>query len=446
MAAQPERRLKPVDKLEPFRQGRRSVRIGLVLIVVFFGGFGAWAAIAPLAGAVIVPGTVKIANYRKTVQHLEGGIVKEILVKDGDKVKKGQPLIALDEVRAAATVDVLQVQLDALIARAARLQAERQRLVAVNFPKSLVGRAGDARVAAVLAAENEFFKARRQLVDSQVSLLRAQNKEALDEIRQLDAQMRSADQYLALTKKQLEMNEDLYKKNFVAYTRVIDVQRQMAEKEEKRGEYGANLSQARQRVGDRELRIVSLYEGYAKDASDELKDVESRIADLRERMRPSEDQLKRQSITASIDGTVVGLKVHTIGAVIQPGESVMDIVPTDSPVIAEGKMKVEDIDEVQLGSEVDIQLSAYYRRTTPKVAGKVVYVSADALTDTGPGGPTSYYLLHVEVDRKSLAEIGNLALTPGMPVEMFVRTRVRTMLAYLLEPITDSLRRALREG
>ena len=446
MAVQTQRRLKPVEDLDPLGEGRKSIRTGVAIIAVFFGGFGVWAAVAPLAGAVIVPGTIKIANYRKSVQHLEGGIVKEILVKDGDLVKRGQPLITLDEVRAAAAVDSAQIQLDALIARAARLQAEKNRQDSIAFPQSLVSRGNDPKVGTVIAAETAFFRSRRDLVDSQVRLLRNQNKEAGAEIAQLESQIKSADEYLALTRKQLKMNEDLYKKNFVAETRLIDVQRQVAEKEEKRGEYGAALSQARQRVSERELRIMGLYDGYAKDANDELKDVESKISDLRERMRPSEDQLKRQVITAPIDGAVVGLKVFTVGAVVQPGDSVMDLVPAESPVIAEGKMKIEDIDEVHVGSSVDIALTAYYRRTTPKVDGKVLYVSADSLTETGPTGPAPYYLVRVEIDKKSVESIGNLPLTPGMPVEMYVRTRVRTMLMYLLEPVTQTLRRAAREG
>jgi HlyD family type I secretion membrane fusion protein len=440
------RRPRPAAPLEPFSEGRRTIRLGLAIILVAFGGFGVWAAFAPLAGAIIVPGSVKVAEYRKTVQHLEGGIVREILVKAGDRVKQGQPLIILHDVRELATVDMLRIQLDAAQARAARLRAERTRQKAVSYPQQLVQRRRDSRVEALLAAETAVFEARRQLVDGQASLLRTQIKQVEEEIRGLEGQVRSADEYLRYTREELGMNEDLHKKSFVAYPRVLALKREVAQKEEKRGEFLALIAQARQKTSERELRIVTLYDNYVKEATDEMKEVERQIADVTERLRPSEDQLRRQTIVAPIDGEVVDLRVHTVGGVISPRDPLMDIVPVDASVIVEGKIAVQDIDEVRVGSEVDLQLSAYKRRTTPKVAGKVIYVSADSLTDPAAGGAASYYLARIEVDKDSLAGIGNLPLMPGMPVEAFVRTRDRTLLQYLLEPITDTLRKALRES
>lgn len=446
MAQQPLRKLKPVDELELFQEGRKTIRAGLIIIAIFFVGFGGWAALAPLAGAIIVPGTVKVVAYRKTVQHLEGGIVKEILVKAGDRVKQGQPLIILDDIQASAAVDVLRIQLDGALARAVRLRAEKNRQNNVVFPEKLTARRNDPNVAAALAAEQGFFVARRQLIDGQASLLRAQNKETQEEIKGHESQLKAIDDYIAYNKEELVINERLYQENFVAYTRLLAFKRQWMEKEEKRGESLASLSQAKQKIKDRELRIAALYDSYVRDASDELRDVEKQISDLEERMRPTQDQLRRQTITAPIAGEVVDLKITTIGGVIAPREPLMDIVPVDASVIAEGKMKVEDVDEVQVGATVDVLLSAYKRRTTPKVEGIVIYVSGDTLTEPGPAGPTSYYLVHIEVDKKSLAEIGNLPMTPGMPVEVYIKTRERTMLRYLLEPVTDTLRKALRES
>lgn len=444
MALQNQRRLKAVEDTDLFQDSRATIRSGLVVIALFFGVFGGWAVLAPLAGAIIVEGIVKVDSYRKTVQHLEGGIVKEILVKIGDPVKQGQPLIILSDIQASAGVDVLRIQRNGELARAARLRTEKTRQKTVAFPQFLTA-ATDPRLTALVTAEQAAFTAKRQLVDGQASLLRNQIKEILEEIKGLDSQIKYADEYIGYTREELVINERLLKENFVAYTRILPLKRQVAEKEEKRGEFVALVSQARQKISERELRIVTLYDNYVKEATDELRDVERRIADLEERLRPTEDQLLRQTITAPIAGEVVGLKVTTVGGVIGPREPLMDIVPTHPRVVVEGKVKVEDIDEVAVGQRVDVMLSAYKRRTTPKVAGKVIYVSGDSLTDPGPTG-FPHYLVHVEVDQKSLAEIGNLPLTPGMPVTAFIKTRDRTMLHYMLEPITDTLRKAMRES
>jgi HlyD family secretion protein/epimerase transport system membrane fusion protein len=378
------------------------------------------------------------------VQHLEGGIVRELLVKNGDQVHQGQPLIILNDIQASATVDALRLQHAGELARAARLRAEKSRQKAVEFPASLVN-ASDERMASLAVAEKAAFEARRQLVDGQATLLRTQIGEVREEIKGLESQIKFADDYITYTREEIAINERLLKENFVAYTRLLTLKRQLVEKEEKRGEFVALVSQAKQKISERELRIITLYDNYVKEATEELRDVERRITELEERLRPTQDQLKRLTIVAPTAGEVVGLKVTTVGGVIAPREPLMDIVPTRPRVVVEGKVKVEDIDEVRTGQPVDVMLSAYKRRTTPKVAGTVVYVSGDSLTDSGPN-PAPYYLVHVEVDPKSLAEIGNLPLTPGMPVTAFVRTRDRTLVHYLLEPITDTLRRSMRES
>jgi HlyD family type I secretion membrane fusion protein len=446
MAPQAQRRLKAVEEdADLYRDSRKTIRSGLIVIAVFFGVFGAWAVLVPISGAIIVEGSVKVDSYRKTVQHLEGGIVREILVRNGDHVRKGQALLVLNDVQVNAVVESLRIQLDGAQARAARLRAEKGRLGTVSFPERLNARVKEPNIAALLAAERAFFAARRQLVESQVTLLRTQNRETLEEIKSHESSMKAADEYIANAKEELALNEKLAKENFVSYTRLLTLQRPLSEKKEKRSEYGASISQARQKMSDRELRIGSLYDGYVKDATDELKDVEKQIADLEERLRPSEDQLRRQTIAAPLEGEVVGLRVTTVGGVIAPREPLMDIVPQNPRVVLEGKVKVEDIDEVKVDQVVDVQLTAYIRRTTPKIVGKVIYVAGDSVSDPG-GPPAPYYLVQIEVDKKSLAEAGNLPLTPGMPITAFVRTRDRTMLEYLLDPVTNTLRKAMRES
>lgn len=438
------RRLKAVDETELFQDSRKTIRGGIIVIALFFGVFGGWAVLAPLAGAIIVEASVKVDSYRKTVQHLEGGIVREILVRNGDQVRQGQPLIILNDIQASATVDALRIQHAGEQVRAARLRAEKGRQKNVVFPESLV-KSDDPKFTALAAAEQAAFDARRQLVDGQATLLRTQIGEVREEIKGLESQIKFADDYITYTREELVINERLHKESFVAYTRILTLKRQLVEKEEKRGEFVALVSQAKQKISERELRIITLYDNYVKEATEELRDVERRIADMEERLRPTQDQLKRLTIVAPIAGEVVGLKVTTVGGVIAPRESLMDIVPTHPRVVVEGRVRVEDIDEVTVGQPVDVMLSAYKRRTTPKVAGKVSYISGDSLTDSGPSA-VPYYLIHVEVDPKSLAEIGNLPLTPGMPATAFLKTRERTFLHYMLEPITDTLRRSMRES
>lgn len=444
--AQPQLKVVREDDAEIFDDSRKVIRAGLVVIALFFGIFGTWAVVAPIAGAIVVEGSVKVDQHRKTVQHLEGGIVKEILVRPGDKVRQGQPLIMLHDVQASATVEMLRIQLDSLHARAARLRTEKARQRPVAFPERLLEREKkEPTVAALLAAERGFFNARLQSVEGQVALLRQQNREALEELKSLEASMRSAEQFIANTKEELALNEKLYKDNFVSYTRVLALQRPLMEKEEKRSEYMAGISQTRQKIGDRELRIAALFDGYVKEATDELKDVERQTADLEERLRPTEDQLRRQTITAPLAGEVVDLKVTSVGGVIAPREALLDIVPAQPRVLVEARVRVDDIDEVKVSQPVDVMLTAYKRRTTPKIDGKVVYVAADSVSEPGPAGQP-YYQVHIEVDSKSLADAGNFALTPGMPITAFIRTRDRTFLHYILEPITDTLRKSMRDS
>jgi len=429
------------------QDGRQVARLGVALLVVAFGGFGLWAALAPLSGAVIVHGSVKVEASRKTVQHLEGGIVTQILVREGQRVDKGQRLIVLDDVQASAAVGVLRAQFDSELAKQARLNAEIARAQTVAFPAALNARRGDPQVADIIQAERNIFDARRRLLQSQVELLQGQIMEVADETLGWEQRMQAVDESLGHITEQLQIHETLRDQNFVSRSRVLDLRRQLAEKQESRGEYLASRAMARQKTKELQLRIASLYENYLKEAADELKQTRRNLADLEDRMRPSQDQLSRAVITAPLAGKVVDLRVHTIGGVITPREPLMDIVPTDAPLIIEGKMQVQDIKHVHVGADVDVQLSAYKRRITPRVPGTLSYVSADSLTDPSPtpGDLREYYLVHISVLEKDLKEAGDLELTPGMPVEAFIKTGDRTMVEYMLQPITDSMRRAFRE-
>ncbi len=436
----------PKPLADPFKEGRQISRIGLVLVLLAFVGLGAWATFAPLQGAIVMPGQVQVDSYRKVVKHLEGGIVKEILVREGDHVTQGQPLIILEEVNQRALVKMLGKQLDSLRIRAARLKAERERRDHFDLPSDLAGRVADPDIAAIVEAETALFEARRKLLQGQTELIRGEIVQARDEIAGLKAQLKSIDQNIAHLEEELGLNQIVYKKGFLPYTRILALKRAVAQKQERRGATLAQIARARQRISELELRILGRQDSYAKEAADRLKDVEARIASLEERLRPAQDALARRIITAPIAGEVVNLKIHTTGAAIAPYQPLMEIVPLDAKLVIEGRIRPEDVDEVSVGKEAEIRFSAYKQRTTPTVSGRVSYVSADALSDETRLGKIPYYVVKVEIDRRSLEQVGHLKLTPGMTATVFIKTRARTALQYLLDPITDTLSKALRES
>jgi HlyD family type I secretion membrane fusion protein len=446
-------KLRRVPDIEPIHEGRRIARLGIGLIVLFFGVGGLWLVLAPLSGAVIAPGIVKVANEKKTVQHLEGGIVREILVKNGDRVVKGQPLVLLAEVQVSAAVEVLRQQLDVELIKTARLTAETRREATVEYPPEVLARRNDPKVANALRSEQAQFEARKRLIDGQVTLLRTQAKQVQEEIRGLVSQVKSADEFVKLTNDELKMNEALYEKNFVALPRILQLKRDLAQKEEKRGEYLSLIAQGKQKASEIDIRIITALDTYVREATDLLKESEKLTADLREKLRPAEDALQRLTIDAPIAGEVVALKVFTTGGVIAPREPLMDIVPLDVPLIVEGKVQVNDISQVAVGGKAEVQLTAYKSRTTPMVDGVVTYVSADRMQEQGGLQQPPYYVVQAKVDPAELAKLGKdyrmgteIKLSPGMPVTMFIKTRERPAIMYLLEPVTDVLRKAFRES
>ena len=437
------------DQHDYFAEGRKIARTGIVVIATALGGFGVWACTASLSGAVIVHGTVKVESRRKTVQHLEGGIVKQILVKVGDRVTLRQALVVLDDVQPSATVGILQGQLDTEYAKSARLIAVVERQPEIRFGPELTDRIQDPKVAAVMRSEAQVFDTRKRLLDGQVNLIRGQIGQVEAEISALARQAQAAERQIQYMHDQLTMNQSLREQNFVSEARFLDFKRQLAEKEESHGEHIAKIAQAKQKIGESELRIAALQDDSAQRATEELKESEAKIVDVQDRLRPFEDQLRRSVIEAPIAGEVVDINIHTIGGVVAPGEALMDIVPAQAQLFIEAKMPPEHIRHALVGAEVDVQLVAYKQRITPRVPGKLTYISADAINDKNApytGAQESYYAIHIAVEKSALDAAGGLELTPGMPVEAFVRSQDRTLFAYMIQPLTDSLRRAFREN
>ena len=423
---------------------RATVRAGLLILAVAFLGGGAWVTFAPLSGAVIAPGFVKIDLNRKPVQHQEGGIVKQVLVRDGDRVREGQPLIVLDDVRVDAQVELLKKQLDAERVRAARLEAERAYPATYRLPADLSKRAKEATLADVIEREQALYQARRRLVDDQIGLLRRQIRETEEQAEALRAQVSAGDRAVTLQKEELAVNRDLLTQNYVQKTRIMALERAVAEYESKREEQRAALAQARQRITELELRISSLTSNFRQQAADDLKDATARLFDLDERLRPSQDAARRQVIAAPVAGEVVNLQVFSAGAVVGPRDVLAEIVPQGQKLIIEARVRPEDINYVHSGTAADVRLTAYKQRTTPLVPGIVSYVSADRLVESRSG--TAYYVAHIEVDNRAAAGADGInRLQAGMPAEVYITTDERTALDYLVAPITEYLRRSMRE-
>jgi HlyD family type I secretion membrane fusion protein len=421
--------------MNPEKEAKGVIRSGLAVIAVGAAAFLLWGFWAPLSGAIIAPGFVKVDLNRKVVQHQEGGIVRAIRVRDGDRVTQGQELVLLDDVRIDAQLDLLRTQFDAERAKSARLEAERSLAAKPSFPKDLLKDEFRTR-------EEALFRARREALDSQIAVLRKQIRETGEEAEALALQIAAEERALKLQKDELESNERLLAQGYVQRTRLMTLQRAVAEYEARHSERRAELSKSRQRASELEFRILSMRNTYVQAATDELKESSTRMFDLEERIRPSRDASERQKITAPIGGEVVGLRIFTAGSVIGPRDVLMEIVPQEKRLIVEARIRPEDINHVKQGSEADIRLTSYQSRTTPLVAGTVTYVAGDRMVDQQSGVP--YYIVNIDVPEKSLA-VASLKLQAGMPAEVFIRTDNRSALDYLLAPVTSYLRRAMRE-
>lgn len=422
---------------------RRVTRNGLLIIVFGFGGVMLWGATAPLHGAVVVIGAVKVEGSRKTVQHNEGGIVKSILVRDGDRVERGQTLIRLEDAAVAAQYGIVRSALDAELARQARLTAEATLAETPAFGSELAARAQESTVQELEARETALFDSRRHALLEQQRLIREQIGEIRREIAALGDQRKAELDALALADKELDSYEALEGKAYVAEVRVLAQRRMVSEYQSRAEERLAESARAAQRVTELELRIAALGNEYASRAAEELKENSSKIQELRERLQPSEDALRRQSITAPVAGRVLGLRVHTEGATIGAREPLMDIVPESQAVLIEAQAPLDSIKQLHLGQFAEIRFPAMPYRTTPMVAGEVTYVSPDALADKD--GRT-FYQVHVRPDEHSLQDARIKSLEPGMSAEVYIQTQSRTALQYIMRPISDSVRRSFREA
>lgn len=431
------------EELAPENIARGPILLGVVFIFLIFGVFGLWASLAPIDSAAVAGGKVVLDSSRKTIDHLEGGIVKAIHVRDGQIVEEGDALIDLDDTAARARRDLYMGQFVAARAAEARLIAERDGLESVDFPSELMeSRDDDPKIAANMDAQLRLFESRREALQGKTEVLGQQIKQSEEEINGLDKQIASASQQLKLLNSEIGDVQHLLKSGNAPKTRLLALQRRKAEIEGERGERQAMIARSQQRINEAKIQMYNLKTEFLNQVVAELKETQGQISDLEEQLRAAEDVMRRIVIRAPIGGEVVGLKVFTIGGVIAPNEPIMEIVPTDDKLIVEARVRPQDIDVVRPGLLARVRLSAYKSRNVPPIEGEVVTVSADRFEDERTG---AFFTARVQVNEDQLAKLDNVELSPGMPAEVLIVTGSRSLVSYLASPIKDSFNRAFRE-
>lgn len=411
--------------------------IGMTLL-----SFVLWASFAPLSSAVVAMGLVKTELNRKAVQHPEGGIIKLLLVKDGDLVEAGQPVLELASVSTDANYQLLLEMVVFETLKRDRFDAEQQLTASFILDPSIQARYGAELVTPAFQRELKIFQARRASLNQQLATLNEQ-LDAIDyERRALQGQIRADKEGVRLVNEEMVMNRSLEEQKFVARTRVMAFERVVTDYQSKLGEHEAVLAQAEQRTNDVKLRMTAIKTDYQRLASEEYKESSNRLAELRERLRPAEDAMQRKLITAPVSGKVVGSRFHAPGQVAGPRDVLMEIVPNNESLILEAQVSVDGIKDLYIDQAADLRFTAFKSRTTPIVTGKVTYVSADALTDKNE---VPYYQVHIRPNPESLKAADIMAIQPGMAAEVFILTEGRSALDYLLSPITDTLRKSMRE-
>lgn len=405
-------------------------RIGLTIVLVVFGIFGIWAAFAPLSNAVHGSGFVTVQSYRKTVQHLEGGIVKELLVRDGDSVKKGDPVIVLDESQLSAEYESTRNQLIVARYKEARLRAERDQLDAIP-PVELKGTDSD-RAKEALAGEQQVFVSRKASRLGEISVHREQISQLKAQIGGLEEMIRTKQGLEKSYSGEIKQLKDLLAQGFVDNQRLLESQRKLDMLRTEMADHKSTIAKTKLQISETELQIVQLDKKFSADVADELAQVQAQVFDLQEKEAALQDRLSRIVIRAPESGMVLDMKVHTIGGVVQAATPLMDIVPITSDLVVEAKVAPNDIDRLELGKTADIRFSAFNNATTPVIEGKLTRISADRLTDERSGDP--YYLVRVKVTDDGMKKLANRKLQPGMPAEVLINAGDRTMLEYLLKP------------
>jgi HlyD family secretion protein len=425
------------------RMYENELRTGLrvLLIAVVLGG--GWMTLVPLAGAVVVPGNLVVQSDVKAIQHPTGGIIAEIKVDNGTRVASGDLLVRLDATQVKAGMQAFAKQLNEQRGKIARLSAERDGMEQPDYPSEMTSRANDDNVRAVIASENSLFKARLNARQSQKDLLQGRVSQLNEEIGGMEAQSASKTRQMELITGELAGVQDLYDKHLVPLTRLTTLQREAARLDGERGQLVSNVAETRSKIGEAQLQIVKTDQDFRSEVVKDLGDAQAKEGELVEKYIAARDQLDRIEVRAPTSGTVHQLAVHTIGGVIKAGETIMEVVPNSDELQVEAHVQPKDIDHVHTGQDSFVRLSAFNQRTTPQLTGQVSFVSPDITTD--PKSGSTFYTVRIVLSEDERHRLGSAQLIPGMQAEVFVQTGSRTMLSYLMKPLTDQLRRAFVE-
>ena len=419
------------------------IQFGLLVFVTIFVLLGGWAATASISGAIIAQGTIAIDGKRKLIQHLEGGIVKALLVKDGDNVRAGQVLVELEPIRARAGLGIVEGALSKALASEARLIAERDGSGDVSYPPELLTNADWPEFSRLVESQNAMFETRRAALKGEVDILEQRIGQVGEERKGLGAQQEAKAHQNKLIAEELDGLRGLLERGQTTKPRVLTLERQAAALKGEEGELAASIARLNKSIGETQLEIIQRRKDFQKAVSEELQRVQAELRDLRERAVAARDVLDRINVTAPVSGIVVNMAVHTVAAVIKPGEIMMEIVPGQNDLIVEVPIRPQDIDSVAIGQDATVRLLAFKQRVTPLLTGRVTYVSADSLEDRATRQP--YFIAHVATLKDEIAKLGDLKLLPGMQTEVMITTGHRTAFRYLLQPIVDSMNRAMRE-
>lgn len=417
-------------------------RIGIALLVLTIGIFGAWCYYAPLDSAALAPGFVTVKSHRKTIQHLDGGIVSEILAKEGDIVKADELLIKLDATDVKAQLEILRGQFVTLTAQIARLLAEQARSPEINFPDSLKD-IGDSHIAQARLGETQLFLARKKSHDGEISVLKQRIEQLSSKIKGLKDQSTSKRQLLTSYNEELVDLRELLAKGFANKQRLRDIERNHSAATGEISGLTAESASSEIQIGETKLEILQLEKKIQEEVATKLTEAQAELYDVSQRLNATREKFVRTDIKAPYGGRVIGLSVHNVGSVISAGKPIMDIVPQQEELVIDAQVSPMDIDRVHKGLLADVRFSAFKQALVPEVEGKVINVSADRLTDERTGNP--YYQAQIELTPESYADLKGLELVPGMPAEVFIITGERTVFEYLMQPVSNAFARAFIE-
>lgn len=421
----------------------RPVRnIGAVIVLATFGIFGVWAFFAPMDSSALAPGVVVVKSHRKTVQHLDGGIVAKILTKDGAIVKEGQPLLVLDDAQIKAQLEIARGQNITLAAQVVRLRAERDQLKKIDYPE-ILNDASDPRTTEAKSAENNVFNSHKSSHEGQIAVLNQRISQISSKIHGLQGQIDSKKQLVASYAEEIHDLKELLAEGFADKQRLRELERNHAMQTGDIAQLNSEIATNQMLISETRLQILQVQKQFQEEVASKLSEAQAQLNDANERVTATQDKLERVVIKAPASGMVLGLAAHTENGVITPGHPILDIVPQDAELVIEAQVSPMDIDRVTVGLQAEVRFSAFKQSKTPKMEGKVINISPDRLVDEKNGNP--YYLARVELLPESKNKLGDLQLLPGMPAEVLINTGERTLFQYLAQPATNFFARSFIE-